>query len=393
MGAGYQLYLTSTEAVLSLNRDAGGGKNKQAEKDFRSRANARPSSTGDVVRMKLLGARSDARISGEDVLPGKVNYLLGSDPRAWRTNVATYGKVRYEDVYQGIDLVYYGSQRRLEYDFHLAPGADPGAIRLGFEGVKRTELDAVTGDLIMRLSGGEVIRQHKPVLYQEVGGARRAVAGRFALRGRGQVGFEVGAYDKSRALIIDPVLVYATYFGGDGEEATAGIAVDSTGSVYVTGVFVTSPGFPVTPNAFQKTQNNANGNGEVFITKFTPDGAGIVYSTLLGGSSSETSTGIALDPAGNAYVVGWTVSPDFPVRNAFQSSLRGLDPFVTKLNATGSDLLYSTFLGGSGNFDFGTDIAVDASGNAYITGDTASPDFPVTPGAFRTTHTARTWPG
>ena len=166
-----------------------------------------------------------------------------------------------------------------------------------------------------------------------------------------------------------------------------GIAVDSAGSVYVSGSFITSPGFPVTPNAFQKTQNNSNGNGEVFITKFTPDGAGIVYSTLLGGSSTDTSTGIAIDAAGNAYVVGWTVSANFPVRNAFQSTLRGFpNAFLTKLNATGSDLLYSTFLGGTSNFDFGTDIAVDASGNAYITGDTASTDFPVTPGALRTTH-------
>jgi hypothetical protein len=382
-GPGYQLYLTSTEAVLSLAKNAGDDKGKQAAEDFRSRTNG---STNDVVRMRLLGARSVTRISGEDVRPGKVNYLLGSDPRAWRTNVATYGKVRYKNIYQGIDLVYYGNQRQLEYDFHLEPGADPAAIHLGFEGVERIEIDAATGDLIMRLSSGEIIRQHKPVLYQEVGGTRRAVAGRFVLRGDGQVGFEVDAYDKSRALIIDPVLVYATYFGGDGEEATAGIAVDSTGSVYVTGRFITSPGFPVTPNAFQKTQNSTNGNGEVFITKFTPDGAGIVYSTLLGGSSSETSTGIALDSAGNAYVVGWTDSPDFPVRNGFQSTPRGSDPFMTKLNATGSDLLYSTFLGGSGSLDFGTDIAVDASGNAYITGDTGSTDFPVTPGAYRTTH-------
>ena len=216
---------------------------------------------------------------------------------------------------------------------------------------------------------------------------RRPVAGRFVFRERGQVGFEVGAYDKSQPLVIDPVLDYVTYFGGDGDEGTSGIAVDSAGSVYVTGSFITSPGFPVTPNAFQKTQNNSNGNGEVFITKFTPDGAGIVYSTLLGGSSTDTSTGIAIDAAGNAYVVGWTVSSDFPVRNAFQSTLRGFpNAFLTKLNATGSDLLYSTFLGGTSNFDFGTDIAVDASGNAYITGDTASTDFPVTPGALRTTH-------
>jgi hypothetical protein len=239
----------------------------------------------------------------------------------------------------------------------------------------------------MQLSGGAMIRQHKPVLYQEERGMRRPVEGRFVLRGSNQVGFEVGDYDKGRALVIDPVLVYATYFGGDGDEGTAGIAVDSAGSVYVTGFFSTSPGFPVTANAFQKTQNSADGNGEVFITKFTPDGTGIVYSTLLGGSSSDSSSGIALDAAGNAYVVGWTVSPDFPVRNAFQSTLRGFaDPFVTKLNASGSDLLYSTFFGGSGNFDYGSDIAVDASGNAYITGDTGSTDFPVTPGAYRTTH-------
>ena len=381
-GPGYQLYLKSTEAVLSLKRNA---KDKATEKDSRYRANT-PSSTGDVVRMKLLGARSDPRVSGEDALPGKVNYLLGNDPRAWRTNVATYGKVKYENVYQGIDLVYYGSQRQLEYDFHLAPGADPRAIRLGFEGVKETKMDAVTGDLILHLSRGEVIRQHKPVLYQEVDGARRAVPGRFVLHGHGQVGFEVGTYDKSRALVIDPVLLYATYFGGSGDEWTTGIAVDSSGSVYVTGSFITSPGFPVTPNAFQQTQNSTNGNGEVFITKFTPDGASIVYSTLLGGSSTDTSTGLGLDAAGNAYVVGWTDSADFPVRNAFQPTLRGSpNAFLTKLNASGSDLLYSTFLGGTGNFDFGTDIAVDAAGNAYITGSTGSINFPVTPGAFRTT--------
>jgi len=385
-GVGYQLHLTSTQAVLSLNKEAG-GKHKQSEKNFRSRQNSRTSSVSDVVRMTVLNARSDATVSGEDVLPGKVNYLLGNDPQSWRTNVATYGKVRYKNVYQGIDLVYYGNQRSLEYDFHLAPSANPQEIRLGIEGVKRTQIDSVTGDLIMHLSSGEVITQHKPVLYQEVDDVRRAVSGRFVLRGRNQIGFEVGAYDKSRALVIDPVLVYTTYFGGAGDEATTGIALDSSGSVYVSGAFIESPGFPVTPNAFQKTQNNSNGNGEVFVTKFTPDGAAMVYSTLLGGSSTDTSTGIALDSAGNAYVVGWTDSADFPIRNAFQSTLRGFpNAFVTKLNATGSDLLYSTFLGGSGNFDFGTDIAVDPSGNAYVTGNTTSINFPVTPGALRTTH-------
>jgi hypothetical protein len=334
--------------------------------------------------MKLAGASFDALPTGEEVLPGKVNYLLGSDPREWRTDVATYKTVRYKNVYQGIDLVYHGNQRSLEYDFQVAPGADPEAIRFGFGNVKHMQLDPA-GDLIMRLSGGEVIKQHRPVLYQELGGVRREVAGHFVFRGRGQIGFEVGAYDKSHALVIDPVLDYATYFGGAGDEATAGIAVDSAGSVYVTGSFVTSPGFPVTPNAFQKTQNSASGNGEIFITKFSPDGASIVYSTLLGGSSSDSSTGIALDASGNAYIVGFTDSPDFPVRNAFQPTLHGFsNVFLTKLNATGSDLLYSTFLGGTGNVDFGSGIAVDPSGNAYITGSTASTNFPVTPGAYRT---------
>ena len=386
-GAGYELYLTSTQAVMSLERKTTQRTNRKTDKDFRAHANLQPSAQRDVVRMTLIGARSGARVAGEEVLPGKVNYLLGSDPQAWRRDIATYGKVRYNNIYQGIDLVYHGNQRRLEYDFQVTPGADPDLIRLGFEGVKRIGLDSATGDLVMRLSGGALIRQHKPILYQEVQGARRPIAGQFVMRARGQIGFDVGVYDKTLPLIIDPVLVYGTYFGGDGQETTAGIAVDASGSVYVTGSFVTSFGFPVTANAFQKTQNSANGNGEVFITKFTPDGQGIVYSTLLGGNSTDVSTGLGLDAAGNAYVVGWTDSADFPVRNAFQPTLRGFpNAFVTKLSATGSDLLYSTFFGGSSNFDFGTDIAVDPSGNAYITGDTASTDFPVTPGASRTTH-------
>ncbi len=382
-GVGYELHLTSTQAVLQLQKKT----NQKKGRELRAHGNLQPSARRDVVKMTLMGARSDTRVAGEEVLPGKVNYLLGSDPRAWRTDIATYGKVRYDNIYDGIDLVYHGNQRRLEYDFEVAPGADPDVIRLGFEGVKRFELDSVTGDLVMRLSGGALIRQHKPILYQEEQGKRRPIAGQFVIRARDQVGFDVGAYDKTLPLIIDPVLVYANYFGGAGQETTAGIAVDPLGSVYVTGSFSTSPGFPVTPNAFQKTQNNANGNGEVFITKFTADGAGMVYSTLLGGSSSDVSTGLGIDTAGNAYVVGWTSSADFPVRNAFQSTLRGFpNAFVTKLNATGSDLLYSTFFGGTSNFDFGTDIAVDSSGNAYITGDTTSINFPVTPGALRTTH-------
>jgi hypothetical protein len=369
-GAGYQLHLTSNEAVFWLK-----GNEDHSRKSY-----------VDVMRMKLLGSRSEADIAGEELLPGKVNYLLGNQPAAWRANLPTYRKVKYKNIYSGIDLLYYGTQRDLEYDFHVSPGADPSVISLGFEGVERVKIDSTTGELIVQFASGKLIRQHKPLLYQNVDGVRQSVTGRFVMRGPTQAGFEVGPYDKTRPLVIDPVLVYATYFGGETDEATSGIAVDAAGSVYVSGSFVTSPSFPITPNAFQKTQNNQNGNGEVFVTKFTPDGSGIVYSTLLGGSSSDSSTGIGLDPSGNAYVVGWTSSTDFPVRNAFQPTLKGFpNVFVSKLNATGSDLLYSSFLGGTSGFDFGSDIAVDAAGNAYITGDTTSANFPVTPGAFRTT--------
>ena len=368
-GAGYQLHLTSNEAVFWLKGDKDHSRNSHL----------------DVMRMRLLGSRAEAHITGEELLPGKVNYLLGNQPAAWRANLPTYRKVKYKNVYSGIDLLYYGTQRDLEYDFHVSPGADPGVISLGFEGVERVKIDS-TGELIVQFASGKLIRQHKPLLYQDVDGVQQSVTGRFVMRGPTQVGFEVGPYDKTRTLVIDPVLIYATYFGGETDEATSGIAVDAAGSVYVAGSFVTSPSFPITPNAFQKTQNNQNGNGEVFVTKFTPDGSGIVYSTLLGGSSSDTSTGIGLDPSGNAYIVGWTSSADFPIRNAFQTTLRGLpNVFISKLNTTGSDLLYSSFLGGTSGFDFGADIAVDATGNAYITGDTTSANFPVTTGAFRTT--------
>jgi hypothetical protein len=193
-GVGYELFLTSTQAVLSLQRKTSERTNRNTEKDLRTHGNLQPSAARDVVRMKFIGARSDTRVAGEEVLRGKVNYLLGSDPRAWRTNIATYGKVRYDNIYHGIDLVYHGNQRRLEYDFHVAPGADPDLIRLGFEGVKHIELDSVTGDLVMRLSGGALIRQHKPIMYQEEQGRRRPIAGQFVIRARSQIGFDVGTY-------------------------------------------------------------------------------------------------------------------------------------------------------------------------------------------------------
>ena len=311
-------------------------------------------------------------------LLGRVNYFIGNDPGKWRTNVPVYARVDYQEVYPGVDLMYYGNQRRLEYDFIVAPGADPGAIRLELDGAEELELGR-RGDLIVRVTGGEV-RLNKPLVYQEVEGARHEVSGAYQLRGGNQIGFEIGPYDPSRPLVIDPILVYSTYLGGSFGEAGAGIAVDSSGNAYVAGS-TDSVDFPtVNPLA------TGAANSDVFVAKFDATGA-LVYSTYLGGSDSEGASSIAVDSSGSAYVTGMAKSTDFPTANPLLPALgRGSndddpDAFVTKLNADGSALVYSTYLGG-GHRDEGFGIAVDASGNAYITGFTRSTDFPTTPGAF-----------
>ncbi len=219
-GSGYTLFLTYTEAVLALRQPA-------------DKPSAEQTTSGTVVRMKLVGADSASRITGLEKLPGKVNYFLGNDAAKWRTNVSTYARVRYENVYPGVDLVYYGNQRQLEYDFVVAPGADPGAIKLAFEGARNIERDA-SGNLIVRTAGGD-LRMHKPLVYQEVGGVKRPISGRYVIADKHQVGFRVAAYDRSKPLIIDPVLSYSTNLGGSGDDNGNGIAVDSAGNAYVTG--------------------------------------------------------------------------------------------------------------------------------------------------------------
>src|ERR1035441_8986022 len=366
-GPGYTLFLTPDAAVLSLHR----------EKD-----NA-------VLRMKLLGANAPASVTGADALPGKSNYFIGSDPNQWRTNVPTYGAVKYAAVYPGIDLVYHGNQRLLEYDFLVAPGADPQAIGIRFQGARKLSVNR-EGALVIGLGGSEVI-EPAPVVYQEIGGQRQTVAGRYVLRGRGRVGFSVAEYDRSQPLVIDPTLVYSTYLGGS-DRANA-IAVDASGNAYVTGI-TWSLNFPTTPGAFQTTLGGAE---DAFVTKLNATGSALGYSTYLGGGvcegvidgGSDGGSGIAVDASGNAYVTGTTYSSDFPTTpGAFQTTpvyCSGCyTAFVSKLNATGSALAYSTYLGGSGG-DLGYGIAVDASGNAYVTGATGSSNFPTTPGAFQTT--------
>jgi hypothetical protein len=355
-GGGYGLFLTQSEAVLTLRKeDASGGPGAQS-----------------TVRMKLIGADPAPQMEGLDELPGRSNYIIGKDESRWRRNVVSFAKVRYRSVYPGIDLIYYGNQRQLEYDFVVAPNADPNLIRLSFDGADQIQIDA-QGELVLKTASGEV-RQRKPVAYQEVDGGRREIASRYALKGKQEVVFELGEYDRARPLVIDPVMAYSTFLGGSDNEYALSIAVDAAGNTYVSGLTF-SLDFP-TANPLQP---NPGGTGDVFVVKLNPEGSALVYSTYLGGSNYDEGDSIVVDEDGNAYVTGWTKSSDFPTKNPLQPDPAGGpffdDLFVTKLNADGAALVYSTYLGGSFQ-DVGLDLAIDNERNVYIAGFTNSSDFP-----------------
>jgi hypothetical protein len=332
-----------------------------------------------LLRLKVAGANAASKPEGLDPLAGKANYLLGNDPKRWRTDVPTFARVKYHDVYPGVDLLYYGNQQKLEYDFVVQPGANPDAIVLEFAGADKISLDA-GGDLLLYL-GAKAIRQHKPVVYQEIGGVRKMLSGNYVLHSRMQVGFEIAAYDKTKPLIFDPVLAYSATFGGSGVNQGLGIAVDGQDNVYVTGI-TTAGDFP-TVNPFQ---TNKLGSHSAYVVKFNTNGA-VVYSTFLGGgvlndqtTTSSSGQGIAVDGNGDAFVTGYTTATNFPVRNGLQSkkaalSYSGRNAFVTKLNPAGNGLIYSTYLGGS-NSDTATGIALDTNDDAIITGYTTSTNFP-----------------
>jgi hypothetical protein len=395
-GSGYSLFLTRNEAVLALKKPgkkASPGLHFAPARDSHlqpaSLATRRPEPQSEaVLRMRLVGENATAQVTGLEELPGRSNYFIGTDPSKWRTGVPNYTKVKYANVYPGVDLVYYGNQRQLEFDLVIQPGADPQPIRLDFRAALNGKHAALRvnnkGDLVV----GEVIF-HKPLVYQpttndETPATHKGMIDcKFVLTGAHQVRFQIAAYDRSRPLVIDPTLVYSTYLGGSDVEFAGDIAVDASGNAYVIGGTQSSD-FPTTSGAFQKT---LNGFGDVFISKFNAAGSALLYSTYLGGDSGfESGSGIAVDISGNAYVTGSTESSNFPTTaGAFQTTYSGAgDVFVSKLNATGSALLYSTYLGGN-DTDVGSDIAVDASGHAYVTGNTVSLNFPITPGAFQTT--------
>ena len=357
-GPGYNLFLTPTEAVLSLRAP-----------------DALP--VPAVVRMRLVGANAHPTLTGLDLLPGTTNYFVGNDQGRWQRDVPTYARVKYAGVYPDIDLVYYGNQRQLEYDIVVGPNADAARVELAFEGVAGISIDAA-GDLVLQTAHGDLVQQ-KPVLYQGIAGERQSVDGHYELRGGGRVGFHVAAYDTTRPLVIDPVLSYSTYLGGNGSDTAHAIAVDGAGNTYVTGS-TRSTNFPgVLGGAIQPS---LRGSDDVFVTKLNAAGSALVYSTYLGGSASDIGRAIAVDNFGNAYVTGSTDSPTqpgtgnipFPLAGPLQP-IFGLigDAFVTKLNAAGNALVYSTYLGGSGT-DRGYGIALDGAGSAYVTGHTNSLD-------------------
>ena len=425
------LWLTKDEAVLAMRHAPSPGR------DVPARTPRASQSGGVVLRVRFVGVDHDAVIKGEDKQPGIVNYFAGK-PEQWRTQIPTFARVRYRNLYPGIDLVFYGNHRELEYDLVVSPGIDPGQIRLAVEGTQKVRIDG-EGNLVLETSAGDVIQQ-KPKIYQRKGTTLTRVAGGYVLKGKNEVGFRLGSYDPGLAVVVDPVLRYSTFLSGNSFDNGSSIAVDSkkravvagetcsadfpvtgnstpsgcstfiakldftgsrliftaflpnaanfphvaldpAGNVYVAGT--TGSNFPTTPGAFQTTRA---GGQDAFVAKLNSNGTALIYSTFLGGTGTETASGIDVDSSGRAYVTGSTESINFPTTpGAFQRECNRRSDgscssaFVTKLNANGSQLLYSTFLGGHGS-QSGRGIAVDQAGHAFVTGGTSASDFPTTAG-------------
>jgi hypothetical protein len=417
-GNDYTVFLTSTEAVFAPRS--------------RTRAGA---IEPEPMRMRLVGANPSPAVSGSNELDGKVNYVLGAGATDHLTDVPTYGTVRYSAVYPHVDLVYHDNGGRLEYDFVVDPEGDPDVISLRFDGASSIEIDD-SGSLTLRTAVGE-LRHGPPVIYQERDDGRDRIAGHWIRTGSQTVGVRIASYDRARPLVIDPLIVYSSYLGGSSNDWGMDIALDAAGYIYVTGG-TTSPNFPgATPHTLT--------DKAAFVTKLTASGH-IVYSTYLldtdergatgiavdavgnayvtggtslwratgssdvfvakldafgrvarpggyfftfGGTSVDWGNRVAVDGAGNAYVTGVTDGGNFPTTpGAFRRTFSGdSDGFVAKVNASGTGFVYSTLLGGRG-LDSANDIAIDISGNAYVTGSTESSDFPVTAGGYQRVHRA-----
>jgi uncharacterized repeat protein (TIGR01451 family) len=383
-GPGYSLFLKTDGAVLAMQT-----------------AHAlRPESNEQFVSMKLVGANPAPALTGADPLPGKSNYLIGNDPHKWHSGIPQFGGVRYASVYPGIDLIFYGNQGRLEYDFRVAPGADPSQAELQFDGASKLELS--DGDLILTGADAGGLRLQAPQIYQRDGDRQKPVTGRFILRAGNRVGFEIGAYDRSRELIIDPVLIFSTYFGGSGTETSPSVAVNGDGTIYIVSSTQGSPAATF-PEAATTTQTfipstlslTASTPSHVFVAKINPSQPpSVVYETFIGGTGSDTSIGIGVDNGGNAFIVGNTSSLDFPTAGipyqtvpepktqCVAGTLTCTSVFVTQLDPTGSaPPIYSSYLSGNGA-DQASGMAIDTRGDVFVTGTTTSNDTPSGTDAF-----------
>ena len=389
-GAGYTLFLTRDEIVFSLQQNRAAHAAPQDVADAVLNPPKPSPQYNDVFRVQLVNADPNAMVTGLNELPGRVNYFRGNDPSKWTTNIPTFAKVQYKNVLKGVDLVYYGTQGQLEYDFVISPGADTKLINLKFRGARNLHVDRQSGDLVLE-AGLEEVRFHKPVAYQNDAVGKHLIAADYSLDSNKHVRFALGHYDHRKSLVIDPTLSYSTYLGGSSNDYGTATAVDSTGNTYVTG-YTNSTNFPTTPGAFQTMCAGGCSGTTVnaFVSKLDPTGSFLVYSTYLGGTGNDYGNGITLDALGDAYIVGQTFSTNFPTTpGAFQTQC-GSDKcasgyaFITELNSAGSGLVYSTLLGGTGK-NQGNAIVLDASNNSYVTGYTQSLNFPTTPGAFQTT--------
>lgn len=365
-GPGLMLFLTDTDAVFAMAEP----RSEKAASATRFDAKRVPEPlNGRVVRMRMNGVHPRPAISAQSELPGVSNYFLGDDPDGWRTGVRSFGSVRYSGVYQGVDLVYYGGNAGLEYDFVVAPGIDARQIELVFDGADALEL-AGDGSLVVRAGPCE-LKQAPPTCYQSSDGGRQTVSGRFEITGARAVRFDLGAYDPGLPLVIDPTLSYSTYLGGGLEDQPEDVTVDGWGQAYVVG-YTTSPNFPRVnaPWTF-------SGNYDAFVSVLGRAGMALLYSTYIGGTSDDYAGSVALDAQGAVHIAGSTESANFPTVNPIETNAGnpGFDAFVAKISPTGASLVYSTYLGGDDE-DYGGAIAVDTEGSAYVAGSTRSTDFP-----------------
>ncbi len=366
-GPGYRAYLTADGMVLSLRSSA---TNSAAAQDSTAVTRGKRA----AIQIRLVGALSNPAVIGEDPQPGRMNYFIGNDARKWRRNVPTYGQVRYKNIYRGIDLVYYGNHEQLEYDFAIAPKADPRQIRFEITGASNVQV-AADGSLALQTEIG-VAHFQVPLVYQDVKGSRVPVKGSYSLLDSNHVQFEVANYDTEKSLIIDPVLIYSSYLGGTGSEQPSGIAVDANGNVYVAGS-TDSTDFPLGTIGLLPS-----GSPHVYIAKLDPTGSHLIYADYLGGSSQDYGYALALDASSNVFVTGSTASSDFPMVQPFQGTYPGsFNAFLSKVSSDGSSLLYSSYFGGNGS-DIPSGVAVDQSGNIVLAGYTSSTNL-TTANAFQ----------